>query len=284
MKLPELPKRTSTAGGGLKAPAFVNDLYRDMRDRRLIIPAVVLLIAILIVPLVLSSEPEPVVPAPPAPLDPNAAALEPGVLAVQEAGVRDFRKRLDALNQKNPFGDRFEPNPETAASTGDLVPPEESAGTTTEVSPDPPEASEAPAASGVSDAPTPASAPAAPEPSESFVLVSRINVKVGIVGREKKKIENVKSGDLLPGKEAPTAMFLGNAEDEEYAELLISRDVGNVTGEGKCQPKKNDCEFLRLADGERAYLPYEKNGKRYSILVTKIYFVRVDEDKFKEKD
>ena len=38
--------------------------------------------------------------------------MEPGVLAVQEVGVRDFRERLSELEQKNPFGDRFEPKPD----------------------------------------------------------------------------------------------------------------------------------------------------------------------------
>jgi hypothetical protein len=285
MKLPEIrgPRGSSPGSGGLKMPSFVNDLYRDMRDRRLLIPAVALLVAILALPVVLASEPEPVVPAAPVPPDPKAAALEPAVLAVQETGVRDFRERLDALNQKNPFGDRFAPDPEAAASSGDLVAPVESS-TPTEVSPAGPAVPEAPV---VEPPPAPGTPddPDDPEDPGSFVLVPRIDVKVGIVGRERRqRIENVKSGELLPGEEAPTAMFLGNAYDEEYAELLVSRDVTRVGGDGKCKPANEDCEFLRLADGERAVLAYEPNGKRYSIQITSIYFVRVDEDKFNAED
>ena len=126
MKMPQLGKRNPKApssGGGIKPPAFVSDLTKDMRDRRLIIPAVALLIAIIAVPLLLASEPEPVSPAPPAAVDPDAAALVPGVLAVQEVGVRDFRKRLDSLARKNPFGDRFVPDAEETDDGVDLAPP-----------------------------------------------------------------------------------------------------------------------------------------------------------------
>ena len=118
MKMPQLPKRKPKAqspGSGsasrVQAPAFVQDLYKDMRDRRLIIPAVALLIAIVAVPIALSCLPNLRSP-PAAPVaDPDAVAVEPAVLAVQEIGVRDYRKRLSELEQKNPFGSRFDPKP-----------------------------------------------------------------------------------------------------------------------------------------------------------------------------
>ena len=122
MKMPELPKRKpkaqatdSRSASRVQAPAFAQDLYKDMRDRRLIIPAVALLVAIVAVPIVLSSPSESSV-TPPAPVaDPDAVAVEPAVLAVQEIGVRDYRKRLSELEQKNPFGSRFDPKPEKEA-------------------------------------------------------------------------------------------------------------------------------------------------------------------------
>ncbi|MDQ3727976.1 MAG: hypothetical protein M3355_00140 [Actinomycetota bacterium] len=287
MKMPELPKRTPKApsagrGSSIQPPAFVTDLFKDMRDRRLIIPAIALLIAIIAVPVVLSTSADPFVPPPPLAIDPDAAAVEPGVLAVQEVGVRDFRERLDALKRKNPFGDRFEPKAPTSGTGGELVDPVEVSGTgggaggstgatvpAGEIAPTTPQSS---------DPPQPVT------PPEPFVLVPRVNVEVGVVDRDRRETrENVKSGDLLPSKQAPTAMYLSNTNDSEFAEFLVSRDVERINGEGECKPGRNRCEFLRLADGESAYLRFA-DGKRYVIRVTEIYFVQVDEDEFNKQN
>ena len=114
---------------------------------------------------------------------------------------------------------------------------------------------------------------------EQFLLAPRIDVEVGIVDRDRRQtIDGVKSGDLLPSKQAPVAMFLGNSEDGSVAEFLVSRDVSRVNGEGECKPGRNNCEFLRLNDGDSAYLRFA-DGKRYVIAVKSIYFKRVPENK-----
>jgi hypothetical protein len=77
-------------------------------------------------------------------------------------------------------------------------------------------------------------------------------------------------------------MFLGNTEDSELAEFLISRDVERVNGDGECKPGKNNCEFLRLADGESVYLRFA-DGKRYVIKVKEIFFNRINADEFNQQ-
>ena len=114
---------------------------------------------------------------------------------------------------------------------------------------------------------------------EQFLLAPRIDVEVGIVDRDRRQtIAGVKSGDLLPSKEAPVAMFLGNNDQGSVAEFLVSRDVSRVNGEGECEPGRNNCEFLRLNDGDSAYLRFA-DGKRYVISVKDIYFKRVPKNK-----
>jgi hypothetical protein len=252
-----------------------------MRDRRLIVPAVALLVAILAVPVVLSSDPDPVAPAAPLPPDPAAAAVEPGVLAVQEVGVRDYRERLDSLGRKNPFGDQFEEKAAGGAAEASALAAPDEATVPVDSAPAAP-GSDTPGVTSPSgnSGPTP---PPPPDDEEiEYVLVPRIDVEVGVVDRDRRKtIEGVKSGDLLPSKEAPVAMFLGNSDDSSVAELLVSRDVSNVNGEGRCKPGKNNCEFLRLGDGDVAYLRYA-DGKRYKVLVKNIYFVRVPASKVKK--
>ena len=284
MTMPNIPtpklkglKRGSSSG--IQTPRFVSDLLKDMRDRRLVIPAVALLVAIVAVPFVLSASPEPATPPAPLAADPQAAAVEPAVLAVQEAGVRDFRERLDALDRKNPFGDRFEQEAESSgAEESALLAPEDSGSSSP--SPSVPDVSEpAPdSSSGVEPGGT-TPPPVSGSDEEQFVLVPRIDVEVGIVDRDRRRsIDGVKSGDLLPSKETPVAMFLGNNDDGSVADLLVSRDVSRVNGEGKCKPSRNNCEFLRMEDGDSAYLRFA-DGNRYVITVRNIYWEQIPESK-----
>lgn len=287
MNLPKLPARKPGASGpgskGVGPPAFLTDLVKDMRDRRLIVPAIALLAAILAVPFVLSSSPEAAVPAPPLPPDPQAAAVEPAVLAVQETGVRDFRERLDELAEKNPFGDRFAPEESSVsgdAEASQLVAPEDEGAKPVETSPVPEEPGSSGAAEPVGSGTTtpPASAPQ----EEPYMLSSRVDVEVGVMGRDRRQtIENVKGGDVLPSKQIPVAMFLGNDDGASAADFLVSRDVSRVNGDGNCKPGKNNCEFLRLEDGDSAYFRFA-DGKRYVISVKDIYFERVPQGKADE--
>jgi hypothetical protein len=230
----------------------------------------------------LSSTPD--APAPPGPLaaDPDAAAVEPAVLAVQEVGVRDYRERLDALKRTDPFGDKFEAQtPAQEAAGSELAPADSgvpvasSAEPVAPVAPDPgPTASVGPGDGG-------AQPPVPGTDDERYVLVPRIDVEVGIVDRDRRQtIDRVKSGDLLPSKQTPVAMFLGNKDDSSVAEFLVSRDVSRVNGEGECNPGQNNCEFLRLKKGDSAYLRYD-DDKRYVITVKAIYFARIPVSKAK---
>ena len=282
MKLPKLPTRTpkgSPAGtSGFKPPALVSDVLKDMRDRRLVVPAIALLVAIVAVPILLSSSPDPAVPAAPLAPDPEAAAVEPGVFAVQEIGVRDYRERLNALDRNNPFGDRFEPDdPAGSAEGAQLAPADMGEPVAT---PKPSGVTEpAPSSSGDVTGETGTTPPAPVVDEERYVLVPRVDVEVGIVDRDRRRtIEGVKAGDLLPEKKTPVAMFLGNRDDSSLATFLVSRDVSAVNGDGSCKPGKNNCEFLRLKDGDSAYLRFA-DGHRYVISLKRIYFERVPEGK-----
>jgi hypothetical protein len=104
LKLPKLKKPSLKRGGGedgskgpsIKPPAFLADLYYDLRDRRLLPLVALVVVAIAAVPFLLGGDVEqPALPAA------GAAALESSSeetskLTVVEAtpGLRDYRKRL----------------------------------------------------------------------------------------------------------------------------------------------------------------------------------------------
>ena len=103
VKMPTL-KTSKINAPNVQAPAFLNNLYRDMRDRRLLLPALALIIAVIAVPAALSSSSATTAP-PPAPAAAglaHEAATSPAVLT-EQLGVTDYRKRLDADQEQEPL-------------------------------------------------------------------------------------------------------------------------------------------------------------------------------------
>src|SRR4051794_35681552 len=100
----------------VKAPKFLDGLYRDLRDRRMLLPAIALVVALFAVPILLKSQAS-TTSAPAATPDISSdSASDAAVPAVvtQELGVTQYRKRLDQLNSKNPFHQQYTTPPASA--------------------------------------------------------------------------------------------------------------------------------------------------------------------------
>jgi hypothetical protein len=274
-KLKRAPGPSKAARKSVRVPRPVEDLYRDMRDRRLLLPALALLVATAAVPFFLSAKGEPAPNPVPFSVPAGSEAVAPAVLAEQESGVRDYRERLDELKSKNPFASDAEPA-ETSSDgleegpvdpVGETVTP----GATT---PDPTTVGPAPVPS-VED-PVTVAPPADPE---LVILAPRIDVLAGKV-HSRKRIEDVEIGDLLPHRrKAPVAMLIGVSDDLKAAHFVVSGDVTETDGDGQCRPRANACEFLQLKDGEKRYFTFGPDEQRYSLKVTAIREVIVDRRK-----
>ena len=138
----------------LQAPPFLDNLYRDMRDRRLLVPALALLVALIAVPLALSSSsattaPPPVPPAAASSGAGHEAATSPAVLAeqpgspttasasrAQEQGPVPPAFHGSAAAMPGRTRARPERAPSTSAPTGSstAIPPTTSSGSTTSTS------------------------------------------------------------------------------------------------------------------------------------------------------
>ena len=92
----------------LKAPAFLADLYYDLRDRRLLPLIALVLVAIVAVPILMGSDSESVAP-PVGGGALEAPSAQTSSLTVVEAtpGLRDYRKRLADRSPTNPFKQRY---------------------------------------------------------------------------------------------------------------------------------------------------------------------------------
>jgi hypothetical protein len=282
-KAPKAPKD----GQSSKAPGFVNDLYRDLRDRRLLLPAVALAVALLAVPLLLRHSTD-AAPPPATSANVDVSATQPAVLAEEQVGVRDYRRRLQRFKNKNPFRQQFthspKPNDSTASSSGggDVLSTgtgSVSSGGTSPVD----TASSAPSAS-VTDTPAPPSTepepPAQPQVQTRIItrlVTRRIDVKVGPVG-SLEEMEGVRPFDILPSSDAPVVAFLGASDEGDRAAFVLSSDATPVDGDASCAPSPSNCLFITLEEGESALIDYAGDGLTYKLKLQRIRDVRVKQN------
>jgi hypothetical protein len=274
-------------------PQFLNDLYRDLRDRHLLIPALGLLAAIVAVPFLLKHSAETPAPPPPAPAaSADATAVEPAVLADDQVGVRDYRKRLAELKSKNPFHQQFVTHVDdtAAASTTDSTGssstsslPDTSTGISSASSSPTSPATTTP----VTQPPTGGNGgsqnPSGSNPSKPDVRVvhqlytRRIKVLAGVQG-DAKVHDNVKPMTILPDPTTPVVAFLGTDEGGKRAAFVVSSDVTAVGGDGACVPDPSDCLYITLQRGEQATLDYAPDGQTYEVKLLAIRNVKLKAD------
>jgi hypothetical protein len=268
----------------IQTPPFLNNLYRDMRDRRLLLPALALVAALIAVPVALSrSSGTTASPGPAASMAGDGsgpeAATSPAVLT-EQLGVTDYRKRLEELNSKNPFRQQFTAVPRStrqgATSSGQTPSTGSSASSTPGASTSPTSSTSTTSAvppTSPSDAP-PSTAP--PKPPKPTLYAFRADVAIGPPG-ELTRRKNVELGKFLPGDGKPMVAFTGASEDLKHGLFLVSDDVSSVSGDGRCVPGRGDCRLLRLKVGDEAKLAYAPEGDRsYKLKLLGIGLAQVD--------
>jgi hypothetical protein len=244
------------------------DVYRDLRDRRLLVIAVALILAIVAVPFLVKGDP-------PAQVDSAASGVvitEPSeldpVVVAEEVGLRDYRERLDGLHGKNPFEQQLTGSPGGGGSGGGGsgesggLPTEDSVaatgGSTTSSAGVPAAGVPAASASGTDALPAPdadeGEEPDDPEPTEVTTAVSfSIDIKVGPPG-DGRIVRDVRYGDLLPGKDRPILQYVSTDVDGTASSFAVSRQVVGASGEGHCAPNRARCDFLELGVGDEQEL------------------------------
>jgi hypothetical protein len=245
----------------VQVPQPLNDLYRDLRDRRLLIPAVGLIVALIAVPFVLAKDPAPA-PAPLTPPPAEATAAQPAVLA-EQVGIRDYRKRLEALKSKNPFKQQFAlPTPESVAiaddPSGATTEPTTSAEPSTGISSEPtlsPVTPADPVSSGGSSVP-----PTGPVKHTTKLITRVVDVTLGPLG-EAEQYDNVHRTDVLPSNEDPIVAFFGASPNGKRAAFLLSAGVVHSDGDGTCAPAPDSCYFLEMKEGDQRYLHIQPEGE-----------------------
>jgi hypothetical protein len=287
----------------VRTPTFIEGLYRDLRDRRLLLPALALVVGLLAVPVLLTSNSSSATtsPAPDSSPDSASAAAAPAVVT-QQLGVTQYRKRLNELNSKNPFHQQYTTPPKaaqlhvtstgtgstttgTGSSTtitgvgGSSTSTSFSTSTTPSTSSTTPVTGGTPSTSSPSVSSTPPSSggsgqpPATQHTKPTFHLYTyRVALKVGEPGKLFDRPE-VSSLALLPSKSRPILSFL--QANGKHALFLVSTDIDSVKGDGRCVPKPNDCQYILMRAGDKASFHYAPSNKRFNLILTDIHAVEI---------
>jgi hypothetical protein len=109
--------------------------------------------------------------------------------------------------------------------------------------------------------------------TEQFTYV--LDVTFWSNGR-KRRIHNLKKLDMLPNQAAPLLIFMGVSDNAGNAVFLVDSTL-NAAGEGKCKPSRADCAFLYLGAGSEEEFTNE-DGESYRLMINEIKKVKVGAD------
>jgi hypothetical protein len=254
---------------------FLLDLWHDLREKRLWPVALVLAVALVAVPVVLSkpaAEPPPPAPAPQETRsEQDLKGLAKVVLANEDAGKGS---KLNLFDPSNPFKPPKPPKEEQqqqsdgggTPGTGSAVGESVSGG-----------AGGSLGGGGIGGETTPPPAqPVAPSPPKTTQFTYVIDVTF-TRGERTRKIKGMERLEMLPNESEPLLLFLGVDAKADNAVFLVDSRL-KPTGEGKCKPSADDCSFLYLGAGSEHFFTDEE-GETYTLRVDEIRRVKVSKTK-----
>jgi len=233
----------------------VQDIWRQLVQRRLWPVAVLLLAGLAAVPLTLATQPDPVEPVPTAAVRGDDELATQPIVALAAAEDRAKRRRVLGT-PKNPFAtpEPVDTTLATDTATATVVAP-------TAVSPaqassgssSPSGTSPGGTSPGGAYSPTPVT-PGASGPgsygatTEKRYAMLEPTVRFGEVSGEPVRT-TLKRLAPMPSPEAPVLLNLGVVKDGKTAVFLLGRGVTAV-GDGTCEPTPEQCYTTRLKAGE----------------------------------
>jgi hypothetical protein len=286
----------------LKTPDFLVDLLYDLRDRRLLAPIALVVVAIIAVPFLLSggsdgSSPPPVAGVATAPAEAEAAKAATLTVVEAKPGLRDYRKRLAARRPTDPFKQRYTA-PKTAGA--ELNQSEDSSSiattvTTSSSSLNTTASNETTAATGsptYTPPPSPSPSPGGTEGGKPHLtfFTWAIDVRISKAGGEdaipnEEQEPSIKHKVLpqtsLPGPKAPVVTYMGlsrKAAQKHHAAralMLVSDKVTSVSSEARCVSGGDgqSCQLIEVEPGLPVTFVYGSNETRYTIKLLKTELV-----------
>jgi hypothetical protein len=292
LKMPDL--------GSVKVPPVLQDLYQDLKDRRLLPLVALILVAIIAAPFLLGggSEEEEVVAPSDAPLEASTSSAGASLPVVEaQPGLRDYRKRLRHRQSHNPFKPQYTGPVLAGTQLGGSS--SESSTTTTEIT-----STESSTSVSVESAPAPSPSPSGGSsggaPAEKgnsggngngnsnsdttgadqlTFYAFAIDVKITKTKTEpdgsKSKPEEIEKERVLPpaalpGEKTQVVTYMGISPKTKKPLLLVSEEVESVFGETNCLAGNGRCQLIEVEPKMPVTFVYGENKVRYKIVVEKI--------------
>jgi hypothetical protein len=244
--------------GRLIRMGFLRNVVTDLVEKRLWPVALLLVLAIVAVPVVLSrTAPEaPVAAAPPGAPAPVPTSRGQITAAVP---VPVNRERTGPL--RDPFRRPKAAAADTTPSSVTATPPVPSPSPSPDPGPwtrrprrrrPPPAAARPPATAPVE----PSTRPSPPRPKADPLDAYRITLRFGEAGKVKTRRDLARLTPL-PSADDPFFVFLGVLDGGKRAVFLVSADA-TPTGDGICKPRPTACETIELRVGDTEFFDLER--------------------------
>jgi hypothetical protein len=264
----------------IKVPAFLQDLYYDLKDRHLLPLVALLIVAIVAVPIALgqsgSEEPEAEGIAGASVATPSVAASGSGELVAKATpGLRDYRKRLGRMEAEDPFKQQFDEDSEEGASGGATVIESGSGGSSSVPTGEP---------SAPSTSPVPVDENGEPDPDRLTYFSYAIDVRVvpgsspewdGETGKPQVR-RNLPELTMLPSREIPAIVYMGSTKDGKKALMMVSSNVEAIFGDAACALGSDSCQLLVMEPGIPTTFVYGGEGRTFKIELLKVHLVATD--------
>lgn len=290
-KGPEI-KFSDLKPSNVKVPQVLSDLYWDLRDRYLLPAVVVLIVAIAAVPLLLGGSSDTDWQKEVASGDiaeevagaSSAAASGGQLVAKAMPGLRDYRRRLHDLQEKDPFIQQFNSSGEVASESAGS-----SEGTPTESTTVPATSESTPESSGgaLPDEPDADSPELAWFSYAIDVRVVALGQSGGAAGRASASAaksestttvrRNLPELTVLPNRQTPAAIYMGVTKDGKKALLMLSDQVQGIFGDATCVLGSASCQLLAVEPGLPVTVVYGPAERTFRIELLKLRLLKSDE-------
>lgn len=245
---------------------FVQDVWQDLREKRLWPIAVVLVLAIVAIPLLLTQSAAQ-------PAAENAVIPQP----TEETRITVSREDSDAASSGTGSAlDRF-------AEGDPFTPPDRIAGkggsaTSASASAAGPSDGASGGSTGDSTPPSGGDAPIARPPTTrtettEFEYVADVTFWNG---ERRRQLRGLRKLDMLPNQSAPVLIFMGTSNEGGNAVFLVDSTLKS-TGEGTCVPNRANCAYVHIGPGSEQIFTTEA-GDSYRMRIDEIRRVKVHAD------
>jgi hypothetical protein len=102
-----------------------------------------------------------------------------------------------------------------------------------------------------------------------------LDVTFSANGRSR-RIQNLQKLDMLPNQAAPLLIFMGVTDNAGNAVFLVDSTL-DAAGEGTCKPSRDDCAFLYLGAGSEEEFS-DDHGDSYRLIINEIKRVKVGDE------